>query len=425
MAVVARFFYSICFYALLPMVFIRLWQRGQKTPAYRLRWSERLGHVPFSLDQCIWLHSVSLGETIAATPLIKHLIEMYPDTPILVTTTTPTGSDQVIKTFKDTVHHCYFPYDLPGALKRFTKRVNPKALIIMETELWPNLLAHCKCKQIPVLLANARLSQRSADGYARFQSISKTMMKQLTIIAAQNQNDAARFIDLGAAEQKLIVTGNIKFDLTPPGNIMELSQPLRDMWSGRPVWIAASTHDGEEQRVLAAHHQLCQALPDCLLILVPRHPERFEQVANLIDQQGFQFVRRNSGQLCHDKCQVFLGDTMGEMMLFYASAQVAFVGGSLVPVGGHNLLEPAALSLPSLTGPHVHNFKEITKMLLDSKATLMINDADSLAHNVLSLLKDERQRQEMGQSGQEIVQNNRGAKAKLVEVIQQFLAATK
>ncbi len=422
MAALLRLCYTLCFYVLIPLIFFRLWQRGKTNPGYRHHWAERFGRTPFRLSDSIWLHSVSLGETIAAMPLMKHLVATYPDTPILITTATPSGRAQIQKAFGDQVYCCYFPYDLPHAISRFLRRVRPTVLINMETELWPNALQQCQNLDIPVLLANARLSERSAQGYLRFPSLSRQMMTQLTQIAAQNENDAARFVRVGAPADRVVATGNIKFDLTVPENLAALSEPLRAQWVDRPVWIAASTHEGEEQQVLAAHQQVLADYPNALLILVPRHPERFDATANLLVQQGFNAVRRSHGDPCTAECSVFLGDTMGEMMCFYVASQVAFVGGSLVPIGGHNLLEPAALKLPSLTGPHVDNFMEITQLLVNAGATRPIKDADDLADAVKALFADPALQSKMGQAGADIVERNRGAKVRLLAVMDAFIA---
>ena len=412
-----RLLYTMLLYLGTPLFLWRLHQKGKRNPDYKLRWSERFGHVPFTLDGCIWLHSVSLGESIAAAPIIKHLLAMYPEKTLLVTTTTPTGSAHIQKLFGGKVKHCYFPYDVPHAVARFLRRTQPTACIIMETELWPNMLHACQTHKIPVLLANARLSERSAQGYGRFAGVTKNMLHAMQNVVAQYQDDGDRFVRLGLPKDRLNISGNIKFDITVPDTIEENIQTLRKQIGNRPVWIAASTHAGEEGAVFAAHHTIMQSHPEVLCILVPRHPERFDEVATLATQQGLTIARRSSGEKITETTQLFLGDTMGEMMRFFALSHVAFIGGSLAHIGGHNLLEPAALSVPSLTGTNMHNFKEITKLLTEAGATQYVHDAKELAQAVLRLFADPAQAKVIGQKGLAIIEENRGALQTLLQHI--------
>lgn len=412
-----RLLYTILLYLGTPLFLWRLHQKGKRNPDYKLRWSERFGHVPFTLDGCVWLHSVSLGESIAAAPIIKHLLATYPEKTLLVTTTTPTGSAHIQKLFGDKVKHCYFPYDVPHAVARFLRRTQPTACIIMETELWPNMLRACQAHKIPVLLANARLSERSAQGYGRFAGVTKNMLHAMQNVVAQYQDDGDRFVRLGLPKDRLNISGNIKFDITVPDTIEENIQTLRKQIGNRPVWIAASTHAGEEEAVFAAHHTIMQSHPEALCILVPRHPERFDEVATLATQQGLTIARRSSGEEISETTQLFLGDTMGEMMRFFALSHVAFIGGSLAPIGGHNLLEPAALSVPSLTGPNMHNFKEIAKLFTEAGATQYVHDAKELAQAVLGLFADPAQAKVIGQKGLAIIEENRGALQTLLQHI--------
>ena len=412
-----RLLYTILLYLSTPLFLWRLHQKGKRNPEYNLRWSERFGHVPFTLDHCIWLHNVSLGESIAATPIITHLLTTYPEKTLLVTTTTPTGSAHIQKLFGDKVKHCYFLYDVPHAVARFLRHTQPTACIIIETELWPNMLHACRVHKIPVLLANARLSERSAQGYGRFAGVTKNMLNAMHNVVAQYQDDGDRFVRLGLPKTRLHISGNIKFDITVPDNIEENIQPLREQIGNRPVWIAASTHAGEEEAVFDAHHTIIQSHPNALCILVPRHPERFDEVANLATQQGLTIARRSHGEQIIDTTQLFLGDTMGEMMRFFALSHVAFIGGSLAPIGGHNLLEPAALSVPSLTGPNMHNFKEIAKLFTEAGATQYVHDAKELAQAVLALFADPAQAKVVGQKGLTIIEENRGALQTLLQHI--------
>jgi 3-deoxy-D-manno-octulosonic-acid transferase len=419
-----RCLYNMISWLILPFAFIRLYLRGRKAPAYRLRWKERLGYAPFELSHCIWVHAVSLGETIAATALIKQLQQRYPTQPILVTNMTPTGSAQAQKMFGNTVHNCYLPYDVPSCLKRFLKRVNPAMLIIMETELWPNLMHYTAQRKIPIILANARLSARSAKGYGRFKKTTTRLLNHFTMIAAQHQDDGDRYLALGLAPEKLVVTGSIKFDITPAADREQKAQALKNSWGNRPVWIAGSTHETEEEKVLLAHRTVLQQYPNALLILVPRHPERFPTAKALCEQQGFTIITRSSGKPCTPETQVYLGDTMGELMVLYALSDVAFVGGSFITLGGHNLLEPAALAKPGLTGPNFFNFMDITKKLIAADAVFQVNSSDELAQRILQLFKDGDLRQRMGKNGLDLVMKNRGALAKLCGVIEKTMPSS-
>lgn len=419
-----RLLYTFLLYLSLPLVLLRLYWRGRRNPDYRRRWGERFGFFP-PLPQpgCLWIHAVSVGETRAALPLLRALQARYPDLALLVTTTTPTGSHQVRAALGDQVHHVYAPYDLPGAVRRFLRNTRPRLALIMETELWPNLLRQCAATSVPVIVANARLSERSARGYARIRKLTTPMLQDITLIAAQAEADAERFRALGA--QRLQITGNLKYDLTLPDELLPQGQTLRRELLGaqRPVWIAASTHAGEDEQILTALAQLRARWPALLLLLVPRHPERFDGMAALCRQQGFSVTRRSERQSCTPETTVFLGDSMGELLLFYAAADLAFVGGSLVPTGGHNVLEPALLGLPVLFGPHMFNFTEAGQRLLEAKAAWQVADAGELAAVVDRLLADPALRQNTGQRGRAVVERHRGALAALLDCIERLLGA--
>lgn len=413
------YLYRIFFYLALPFIFLRLFLRSQKLPAYRERLGERLGFYPSRLDRCIWIHAVSVGESIAAIPLIKALQTHHPNTPFLVTTMTPTGALQIKKTLGDSVLHAYLPYDLSGAMKRFLTTFNPIVGIIMETELWPVLLAECEQKQIPIVLVNARLSEKSANGYHRIASITRAMLQSIAKIAANGQADADRFIALGASKDHLAITGNIKFDMTLPPNLNDLYPALRQsLGEQRFVWVAASTHDGEEKIIIDAHKKLRENIPSALLILVPRHPDRFDLVAKLVEQSGFNLARRSQSQACTMDTTVYLGDTMGELLLMYAASDVALVAGSLIPRGGHNMLEPGALSKPILTGPHLFNFAEISQLFIKAQALIIANDAEQLASELIKLAHDADLRQTIGEKALAVVNANRGALAKQLAIIE-------
>ncbi|VVN10176.1 3-deoxy-D-manno-octulosonic acid transferase [Pseudomonas fluorescens] len=415
-----RILYTALFYLGLPLVAIRLWLRARKAPAYAKRIGERFSlGLPTMKPGGIWVHAVSVGESIAAAPMIRALLQRYPALPITLTCMTPTGSERIQALFANEprIQHCYLPYDLPCAAARFLDRVQPKLAVIMETELWPNHIHQCAKRGIPVALANARLSERSAQGYGRFRKLTGPMLAEMSLFAVQTEAEAQRFRDLGARAETVEVTGSIKFDLTIDPQLLEQAAALRGQWQAqeRPVWIAASTHDGEDEVVLAAHRRLLADHPDALLILVPRHPERFNAVFELCQQQGFATVRRSSSEAVTGSTSVMLGDTMGELLFLYALADSAFVGGSLVANGGHNLLEPAALAKPVLSGPHVFNFLEIAAQLRNAGALQEVDDAQSLALAVQRLFELPRDAQRMAEAGLQVMRRNQGALQRLLD----------
>ncbi|KFE51635.1 lipid IV(A) 3-deoxy-D-manno-octulosonic acid transferase [Pseudomonas syringae] len=417
-----RTLYTLLFHLGLPLVALRLWLRARKAPAYRQRIGERfaLGLPPMQPGG-IWVHAVSVGESIAAAPMIRALLARYPQLPITVTCMTPTGSERIEAMFagESRIQHCYLPYDLPWAAGRFLDHVRPVLGIIMETELWPNHINQCARRGIPVVLANARLSERSARGYGKFAGLTRPMLAQMSWIAVQTEAEAQRFRDLGARPECVAVTGSIKFDLSIDPQLLKDAADLREQWlaTQRPVWIAASTHAGEDESVLSAHRQLLASHPDALLILVPRHPERFASVHDLCVQQGFATVRRSSQQPVSAQTSVLLGDTMGELLFLYALADIAFVGGSLVPNGGHNLLEPAALAKPVLSGPHLFNFLEIAALLRNADALAEVADAASLTAAVQRLFDQPQQARAMADAGLQVMKANQGALQRLLDGI--------
>ena len=415
-----RTLYTVLFYLGLPLVAIRLWLRARKAPACAKRIGERFSlALPAMKPGGIWVHAVSVGESIAAAPMIRALLQRYPSLPITVTCMTPTGSERIQALFANEprIQHCYLPYDLPCAAKRFLDRVQPKLAVIMETELWPNHIHQCARRGIPVALANARLSERSAKGYGRFGKLTQPMLAEMSLFAVQTEAEAQRFRDLGARPETVEVTGSIKFDLTIAPALLQRAAELRAQWQAqeRAVWIAASTHEGEDEVVLAAHRQLLANHPDALLILVPRHPERFNTVFELCRQQGFATVRRSTGDPVTAQTSVLVGDTMGELLFLYALADSAFVGGSLVPNGGHNLLEPAALAKPVLSGPHLFNFLEIAAQLRSAGALQEVEDAEGLALAVQRLFELPSDAQRMAQAGLKVMRTNQGALQRLLD----------
>nr|WP_067286481.1 lipid IV(A) 3-deoxy-D-manno-octulosonic acid transferase [Marinobacterium profundum] len=422
----ARLLYTTLLYLALPIILLRLWWRGRRAPAYRSRWRERLGFVAPCNDRPLWIHAVSVGETVAIAPLVELLLARRPDFPLLLTTTTPTGSERVRALFGDRVQHAYCPWDLPDALGRFLCRTRPRGCIIVETELWPNLVHSCQAAGVPVLLANARLSARSAKGYKRFAALTRPMLQCLSQVVAQHRDDGARFVELGLSVQQLTVSGSIKFDIETKPQWLEAGTRLRKCWGDRPVLVAGSTHEGEDAALLRMLEQLRSEFPALLLVLVPRHPERFEPVHRLCLEAGWSVARHSVAGHGESAPQtgsvdVYLGDTMGELMGFYAAADIAFVGGSLVPRGGHNPLEPAALGKPVLMGQQVFNFQAICDALDSAGGLTRVADETALAQALRELLTDPLQRQQQGAAAQAFVAQNRGALERLYQQVEETL----
>ncbi len=415
--------YTALLYLIQPFVWLRLLLRSRKAPAYRKRWAERYGFCRGKVaPDGIMLHSVSVGETLAAIPLVRALRHRYPTMPITVTTMTPTGSERVQSAFGKNVHHVYLPYDLPCAMNRFLDTVRPKLVIVMETELWPNMITALHNRKIPLVIANARLSERSAKGYKKLGNFTRRLMSKITLIAAQNEEDAGRFLELGLKRSQLTVTGSLKFDISVTPELAARAITLRRQWAPRrKVWIATSTHDGEESIILDAHRQLLAKFPDLLLILVPRHPERFKDAKDLVQKNGFSYTLRSSGEIPSGSTQVVIGDSMGELMLLYGIADLAFVGGSLVERGGHNPLEPAAHAIPVLMGPHIFNFKDICARLQQADGMITVSDAGSLVNEITTLLTDEDYRLYYGRHAVEVLHQNQGALQRLLQLLQPYL----
>jgi 3-deoxy-D-manno-octulosonic-acid transferase len=413
-----RALYTLLLYLSLPLVLARLWWRGRKAPAYRQRWAERLGRfAPPSRPGGVWVHAVSVGEVQAVAPLLRRLLDQRPTLPLTVTTTTPTGSARVRALFGDEVFHVYLPYDLPSALNGFLDRVRPELLVMVETEVWPNLLAACEARGIPSLLANGRLSERSLKGYRKLGKLAGEAFAGIDWVAAQSTPDAQRFIAAGVPAERVMVTGSIKFDMRIPASVKEQAEVLRRQWGDRPVWVAASTHEGEDEILLEAHRQLRAQLPGALLVLVPRHPERFDAVAALCARQGLVPARRSAGELPGPDTALFLGDTMGELPVLLGAADAAFIGGSLVPVGGHNMLEASAQGVAVAFGPQVFNFATISRLLLAEGAAEQVSDARGLAMLLGHWLSDASTRSEVGERGRRVVDANRGALDQLWELV--------
>ncbi len=421
-AAMNRILYSLLFYIALPFIAVRLVLRSRKAPLYRQRMGERFSlGLPPMRPGGLWIHAVSVGESIAAAPMVRALIERHPDLPVTVTCMTPTGSERIRALFGDQVQHCYLPYDVPCAVARFLDHVRPTLAVIMETELWPNYIHQCTRRGIPVALANARLSARSAKGYGRLEGVTRPMLSSMDWIAVQTPAEAGRFTSLGARPECVTVTGSIKFDLSIDPALISRAEVLREAWGHRPVWIAASTHAGEDEILLAAHTRLRQHLPDALMILVPRHPERFDDVYKHCQQSQLSTARRSKDEpVAHDTA-VYLGDTMGELLFLYAAADVAFVGGSLIERGGHNLLEPAALGKPVLSGPHVFNFLDIAVQLRDAQALRDVRSTEDIAEALQLLLMDEHVADQMRQGGLAVLKANQGALQRLLDGLDRLI----
>jgi 3-deoxy-D-manno-octulosonic-acid transferase len=423
-----RLVYSWLIRCAAPFAFAVVLWRGLGDRSYWQGLRQRFGYGPKLPAPTIWLHAVSLGEMSAAAPLLRALRLRHPQIPWVVTTATPAGRARALALFGEHADVRFLPYDTPGSVRRFLARIHPRISIIMETELWPNLFRQCAQRSVPVFLASARLSARSVARYRRLGALFGGVFSKNVLVAAQSADDAERFQSIGASAAQTRVVGNVKFDLELDIGVRQAGQALRDAYgSTRPVWIAGSTHAGEEEQVLEAHARLMAHRQNALLLLVPRHKDRFAGVADMLARRGVNFVRR-SAMARGDGSEmsgapVLLVDTVGELTALYASADAAFVGGSLVAVGGHNLLEPAALGVPVLTGPHHFNSKEIAQLLLERGAAVQVTDAQELAAVLERLLDDPAERQRIGRIGQAIIESNRGSVAKLLELIEPSLAA--
>lgn len=409
----ARLLYTMLLYLLAPLMLVRMAVRGVRHRAYLHRWGERFGFVPrVDGGASIWLHAVSVGEVNVLARLVETLLARYPGTPVVLTTGTPTGSARVRQLFGTRVHHAYLPFDLPGAVRRFYARVRPRLGVIAETEIWPNLYTAAQAHGVPLLIVNARLSERSMHGFAILpgERLIRAALEGVKQVLAQSEVDAERYRRLGARAERVRVAGNLKFDIAVDDAVRAAGAALRATFGGdRPVWIAASTHEAEEQAVLHAHGMVLRVQPRALLLVAPRHPERFRAVVQAARASGLHVTTRSGERAPDMQSQCFVIDSLGELMTFYAAAQLAFVGGSLAPIGGHNVLEPAALGLPVLVGPHTFNFQEIIETLMTAGGAQQVPDADALGPAVLALLGDAERRAHMGAAALEVIERGRGA----------------
>ncbi|MGZ5576530.1 MAG: lipid IV(A) 3-deoxy-D-manno-octulosonic acid transferase [Methylobacter sp.] len=416
-----RAFYSCLFYLLIPFILIRLIWRSSSAPAYRYRWGERFALYKKSFPQnVIWFHAVSVGEAEALFPLAKKIQREYPNVTLLITTTTPTGSARVKAIMQDSVEHVYLPYDIPCSINRFMRCFKPGMAVIMETEIWPNLFAYCGKNEIPLYIINARLSEKSARGYQKIPALISPALACVKSIAAQTQDDACRFAAIGAKTETVRTLGNIKFDVEVSNEIIQQGVQLKaELFAGRFVWLIASTHKDEERIFLEIYKEIKPKIPELLLAIVPRHPERFGEVKKLCEQNQLVVVKRTSGEICRQYDDVYLVDTMGELKMLYAASDVAFVGGSMVPVGGHNILEAAAVGTPVLFGPYMANFKEIADGVLTEDAAIQCQDEGEIINAVTALYVDAEYRQSLAEKGKVFVQQNQGAITRIFDMLSQ------
>ena len=414
-----RVFYSCLFYLLIPFIMLRLVLRSIKAPAYRYRLRERLAlyNKKFSQD-VIWFHAVSVGESEALFPLVRQIQKRHPNAKLLITTTTPTGSARVKAVMPECVEHVYLPYDIPCAVNRFMRCFRPKIAVIMETEIWPNLFTCCGKNNIPLYVINARLSERSASGYQKFPGLIYSALANVKLIAAQTQEDANRFIAIGAKIETVRTLGNIKFDLEVSSEIVGKGLQLKaKLFSGRFVWLIASTHKNEEAIFLEIYKEIKHKLPELLLVIAPRHPERFGEVNKLCNQYSLASVKRTIGDVCDQSIDVYLADTLGELKMLYAASDVAFVGGSMVPAGGHNILEAAAVGTPVLFGPYMANFKEIAEGILRQDAAIQCQNKKAIIAAIFALYTDSTYRQQLAEKGKAFIRQNQGAITRVFDVL--------
>jgi len=411
-----RLIYTLLLYLGLPIAILKLVVKERKSPFWKVKLKNQLGFVTKTASKAIWVHCVSVGEFNAARPLIDQLLDIYPEHRLAITTTTITGAEAVRNHYKNRVMHYFFPFDLPSIVGPFINKINPVACILLETEIWPNLINNLNKKAIPVMLVNARLSERSLNKYQKISSnlVQKTI-NQLTLIGSQNERSSERFLSLGVSPDKVVTVGNLKFDSKEEDN-PSTTQSLQQMIGQRRVVVFASTRDGEERKILKSYVNTKDKF-DALMIVIPRHPQRFDEVFNLIVDSGLDVKRRSQGLSCDENTQVLLGDSMGELLSYYSVCDIAFVGGSLIDTGGQNMLEAAALSKPILFGPSVFNFEQIAQLLLEKGASIQVDDADGLMKTISSLLLDDAKRKELGENAKNLLEKHRGAVDRLLKLI--------
>lgn len=419
-----RQIYTILFYLLTPLILLRLYWRGFKAPEYRKRWTERLAVYDKKFPKnVIWIHAVSVGESVAVFPLIRLLQKQYPTDNFLVTTTTPTGSARVHAELASTVSHVYLPYDLPVVIKRFLTTFQPKTAIVMEKEIWPNLYEQCSKNKIPLAIINARLSANSAKGYKKIPGLVEPALASVAQIATQTEEDKQRFVEIGAKVDAVDAIGNLKFDITIDEKLIQQAHDLKSqLFLGRFTWIIASTHRNEENIFFDLYPELRKQIPELLLLVVPRHPERFGEVQKLAEKMQLKTCMRSSQQSCLSGTDVYIADTMGELKMLYGTADIGFVGGSMVPVGGHNILEPAAMNIPVMFGPYMINFKEIAKNVVDLGAAIQCADRLEIVETVMRLYGNAEDRKKMTSRMSGFLKDNQGATERTARLISTLLS---
>lgn len=416
--------YSSLFIVHVPIIYLKKLKRSLKNIHYRQRWSERFAQTKIRLNNSVWIHSVSVGETIAAEPLVRKLLANHPNENFVITTTTPTGSDVVKRLYNDcnNVYHMYIPYDVIPFVNSFFVKLNPKLFVIIETEIWPNILNKCYAENVPVIITNARLSRRSMRNYTKIPFGKNFLFSNISTISAQSEKDAKRFFSLGVPKDRVSVTGNLKYNMITPDNLASSTKILKESINNRPVWIAGSTHPGEEEIILKAHKEVLKLLPECLLILVPRHKERFSKIEKMIAGELFSCQKRSIYKNeIFSHTQVYLGDTMGELLSLYNISDIAFVGGSLIDNGGHNMLEPAALAKPIVTGTSLYNFSQISKELIRNKAMIRVKNHNELANTIIKIFKENHIHEEMSAGAIKTFKSNSDALEKQYSNIVKFL----
>lgn len=418
-----RVFYTCLFYLSVPAIVLRLLLRSINAPDYRQRWLERFAFYPKGLpDVDIWFHAVSVGEAEALFPLVQRILQRHPKIRLLITTTTPTGSARVKAVLQENVAHVYLPYDLPDAISRFMRQFKPRLAVIMETEIWPNLYAFCGKNTIPLYIINARLSEKSTRNYRKIPGLARQSLAQARCIATQSQEDSNRFVAIGASVSRVITSGNIKFDVdVSPELIVQGLQLRASMFTGRFVWVIASTHQGEEALLLDGYWGIKQRIPNLLLVIAPRHPERFAVVKKLCEQKQLKVATRTAGETCNQDTDVYLLDTLGELKLFYAAADVAFVGGSLVPAGGHNILEAAAIGVPVVFGPYMGNFNDIAHGILQKNAAIQCQDNGDVFRAIYRLYTEADYRKKLIENAKAFISQNQGVIDRLFGMLEQHI----
>jgi len=423
-----RLIYAAIYNLLLPLILIRLFIRSMKNPGYKKRWLERFSFFrnPQFDKKSIWIHAVSVGESIATSQLVECIEQDYPNNPIIITTMTPTGSKQIVQMYGDRVFHVYAPYDSGFIVNRFLNKTNPSILIIMETELWPTIIHNCYLRKIPVVLTNARMSKKSVRGYSRLQPLIGSLIREISFISAQTRHDKTRLAYLGKKPELIEVNGNLKYDCVFSDKVIDAGKQLRLQWlleigMKTKVFSAISTHDGEEKIVLSAFQKIRDSFPDLLLMIVPRHPEHFQNVYDFVVSKGLNCIKRSERGFVSEHTQVVVADTMGEVPLLLSASDICFVGGSLINRGGHNILEPLALGVPVSTGQYMFNFKKITEVMVKKKVLTQVSDERELADWAINLLSNPKMLEDVANKGKMEVAKNRGAIDKQILVIKRYL----